>query len=116
MNAQLKPLDARAAWLAERRKGVGGSDATPAATGNAAARAAIRKRRYSEAPAAIVGTDPTNTDEGAPVSAQSIHDALTAATNREALDEAFAPIDLLPEAERAPLQELWAQRAKELAK
>lgn len=27
MNAQLQPIDARTAWLAERRKGIGGSDA-----------------------------------------------------------------------------------------
>lgn len=82
------------------------ADSKVETTGNAAALAAIQKR----APKQHVDSD------SAPiVSVQSVHDALVAAADRAALDEAYAPIDLIPESDRAPLQELWAQRAKEFA-
>lgn len=50
-----------------------------------------------------------------PVTAQEVHDAMTTAQNREALDAAFSMLDLVPESERGALKELWAVRAKDLA-
>jgi hypothetical protein len=46
---------------------------------------------------------------------QDIHDALTAAKDQDSLDAAGDLIRMLPEAERAPLLELWQKRGDELA-
>jgi recombination protein RecT len=53
--------------------------------------------------------------EDAPITAQEIHDALTAAGDEDALNQAGDLINMLPEAQRAPLIELWQKRADELA-
>lgn len=54
-------------------------------------------------------------DAASPITAQEVHDAMTEAKNREALDAAFSMLDLVQESERGALQELWAVRAKELS-
>jgi len=54
------------------------------------------------------------TEDTSPVTAQQVHDALTNADTIPKLDEAAAAIDLLPEAERAPLYKLYDTRGEEM--
>lgn len=62
------------------------------------------------------GTErPSGGDDAAPgLTTQEVHDALTAAATRDALDEAAALIDLTPEAGRGALHALYGAREKEL--
>lgn len=48
------------------------------------------------------------------ISAQDIHDALTAASTRDELDQAADLINLLPEEQRKPLLDLWNARCGEV--
>lgn len=59
--------------------------------------------------------DAAANDTGSPVTAQEIHDALTAAKYQDTLDAAGDLIQMLPEAERKPLNDLWQKRSDELA-
>lgn len=66
-----------------------------------------------------------NSDEGAgeagpsaadaPITAQEVHDALSAATTQDELDQAGDLINMLPASEHAALKALWQKRADELA-
>jgi hypothetical protein len=64
-----------------------------------------------------VSKPPTDegTSEGAPFTAQDVHDALTGAKNQDQLNEAGDLIRNLPEADRPALMGLWQKRADELA-
>ena len=53
-------------------------------------------------------------DEGPDITPQEIHDALAAATTRDALDAACDLISLLPVSEHGPLVELYQKRATEI--
>lgn len=57
--------------------------------------------------------EPGTTGDG--ISAQEVHDALVAAKDIDALDAAADLIRLLPEAQRGPLGELYAERTAELS-
>jgi hypothetical protein len=72
---------------------------------------AIEQELKSEA-----GANPEEADaaDPAPITAQAVHDKLAEAADRDALDEAADLINMLPESERAPLHELYEQRALEV--
>jgi len=71
----------------------------PQRTGNEAAKAAMKARGSKK-------------DEPA-VSAKEVHEALTTAKDRDALNVAADLIRMLPEADQEPLAKLYEQRAKE---
>lgn len=59
--------------------------------------------------------EPQRAPTGPDITAQDIHDALSAAKDADAVNDAAALISLLPEAEQPPLLALWQKRADELA-
>lgn len=65
--------------------------------------------------AAPTGDEPARVATGTDITAQEVHDALLAAKDQDNLDAAGDLIRMLPEAERAPLLELWQKRGDELA-
>lgn len=67
-----------------------------------------KRQRKTPAPAPEVAT------EGPGLTAQEVHDALTAAETRDALDEAADLINTLPEAERSTLRQLYDKRALDI--
>ncbi|MFK2876940.1 recombination protein RecT [Rhodanobacter hydrolyticus] len=69
---------------------------------------------YTVQPGAQPADDAPTADDGPGLSTQEVHDALAAATTRDALDEAASLIDLTPEAGRGALHALWGAREKEL--
>lgn len=68
-----------------------------------------KRQRKTPAPAPT----PEAATEGPGLTAQEVHDVLTAAETRDDLDEAADLINTLPEAEREPLRELYDRRALE---
>ena len=72
----------------------------------------IEQELAGPAPAA---EEPQRVPTGPDITAQDIHDALSAAKDADAVNDAAALISLLPEAEQPPLLALWQKRADELA-
>jgi hypothetical protein len=64
---------------------------------------------------AAAGKKKPPAEEEPQITAQEIHDALAAAKDRDSLDTAADLIRMLPEAEQAPLGELYAKRKTEFA-
>ncbi len=73
----------------------------------------IESEAHAE-PAAAQSVPPSDTGAVHDISAQDIHDALSAATTRAELDAAAILATQLPPAQQEPLTELWAKRCAEL--
>lgn len=100
--------DGETTWREIMDERAGGSEATAKST----ATGSVSKLR--EAAGAVPAAEKPKADTPAPT-AQEVHDAIVAAKTSDEVDAAADLIRLLPEAERGPLGELYAERSAELS-